>query len=100
MLIDPLINLCFASANMIGIIANFLSYNFITKSFDTSKCHYHIMSLDSASGAIAAFMNLGLNLLSWYFGITGSVYCNLLILTGPLRIILGPSFSLASAIIR
>ena len=95
------VNLGFAFAHFVSCVAHIISYKFIVNTFDTSKCLYHIIRFDSASGAICSLSNFVMNILSWYFGIVGSIsWCSLWILTGPLRILLGPVFSITSAVIR
>ena len=94
------VNLGFAFAHFVSCVAHIISYRFIVNTFDTSKCLYHIIRFDSASGAICSLSNFVMNILSWYFGIVGSIWCSILILTGPLRILLGPVFSITGAVIR
>ena len=100
-MVDQGVNLGFAFAHFVSCVAHIISYRFIVKTFDTSKCLYHIMKFDSASGAICSFSNFVMNVVSWYFEIVGnSIWCSFWILTGPLRILLGPVFSITGAVIR
>ena len=95
------VNLGFAFAHFVTCVAHIISYRFIVNTFDTSKCLYHIIKFDSASGAICSFTNFVMNVASWYFEIVGSsIWCSFWILTGPLRILLGPVFSITGAVIR
>ena len=99
-MVNQWVNLGFAFAHFVSCVAHVISYRFIVNTFDTSKSLYHIIKFDSASGAICSLSNFVMNILSWYFGIVGSIWCSFWILTGPLRILLGPVFSITGAVIR
>ena len=99
-MLNQWVNLGFAFTHFVSCVAHIISYRFIVNTFDTSKSLYHIMKFDSASGAICSLSNFVMNIISWYFGIVGSIWCSFWILTGPLRILLGPVFSITGAVIR
>ena len=49
---------------------------------------------------VASLLNLMMNIMFGYFGVVDPIWCSLLLLTGPMRILLGPVFSFTGAVIR
>lgn len=88
----------FGLANMSGFVANILCFCYIRKAFDSKKCIYQIMAIDTFFAAIAGFGGLLVNLL--FKLVKGQVLCSIVMMTSPLRIAMTPVFSFLIALYR
>ncbi len=90
-------------AHFLGCIINVVCYLFINSAFNASEALYYLISLDSATSAMAALVSCILqasSLLLWVEDAHSSWFCSFILLATPAKIVYGPIFTLLGSWIR
>ena len=94
-----LINLTTLVAYILGFVSNFISFRYITLTYDTKKSPYYILALDSAFATVMSIVGSFCGIYDLFFQ-AGPIVCSLKNLSNPMIVAIQTSLAFLISLIR
>ena len=94
-----LVNLISLLACILGFVSNFISFRYITSTYDTKKSPYHILALDSAFASFMSIVGSFCGIYDLVFQ-AGPIICSLKVLNNPMIVTIQPFLAFLISLIR